>query len=144
MKKSILTLVVAMLSLTSFAQQGGGQRREFNPEEMANRRVEQIKQACKTTDEQNAKLQELFLKQSKEMQERMQAMRESGERPQFDREAMQKQREEQKAAVKAILTEEQFAAYEKLEQERGPRQGGGRGFGGGPRGQRLERPQNNQ
>jgi len=142
MKKSILTLVVAFVALTGFAQQGGRERREFNPEEMATRRVEQIKKVCNTTDEQNAKLQEYFVKQSKEMQERMQAARESGERPQFDREAMQKQREERNAAIKEILTEEQFAAYEKMEQERRPR--GGQGGFGGPRGQRPPRQFNQQ
>ena len=142
MKKTILTLVVALVALTGFAQQGGGPR-QFNPEEMATRRVEQIKKACNTTDEQNAKLQELFVKQGKEMQERMQAARESGERPQFDREAMQKQREERNAAIKEILTEEQFAAYEKIEREnRGPR--GGQGGFGGPRGQRPPRQINQQ
>ena len=48
MKKLILTMMVAMISLTSFAQfGGGGQRREFKPEDQATRRADQIKEAAK-------------------------------------------------------------------------------------------------
>ena len=48
MKKLFLTLMVAMISLTSFAQFGGGQgqRREFKPEDTATRRADQIKEAA--------------------------------------------------------------------------------------------------
>ena len=51
MKKLILTMMVAMISLTSFAQfGGGGQRREFKPEDQATRRADQIKEAAKISD----------------------------------------------------------------------------------------------
>ena len=54
MKKIILTMMVAMISLTSFAQFGGGQgqRREMKPEDQATRRADQIKEAAKISDVQ--------------------------------------------------------------------------------------------
>ena len=110
MKKIILSMMVALISLTSFAQQGGGQRREFKPEDMATRRADQVKEAM-----------------------------DKGERPQFDRDAMQKQQEATTAALKEILSAEQFEAYEKAQQERRQRFGqggqGGRGGRGGRPGQ---------
>ena len=133
MKKSILTLVVVMLSICSFAQQGPGQRREFNPEEMANRRVERIKQTCNISEEQETKLKELFLAQGKAMEEQRKSAQDASERPRFDREAMQKRMEEQNAAIKQILNEEQFAAYEKAQQEMRQRRPGGMRGGDRPR-----------
>ena len=150
MKKLFLTMMVAMISLTSFAQfGGGGQRREFKPEDIATRRADQVKEAAKTTDEQYKKVYDLFLKQAQEQQAKMKEAQEKGERQQFDREAMQKQQEATNAALKEILGEAQYAEYEKAQQER--RQcfgqgGGGRGQGGGRPGGRPggERPQQNQ
>ena len=131
MKKFILTMMVAMVSLTSFAQfGGGGQRREFKPEEMATRRADQVKESAKISDEQYKKVYDLFLKQAQERQAQMKEAQEKGERPQFNREEMQKQQEATNAALKEILTAEQFEAYKKAQQERrqrfqqgGPRQG---------------------
>ncbi|MBQ6751876.1 MAG: hypothetical protein IJR02_14085 [Bacteroidaceae bacterium] len=131
MKKIFLTMMVAMISLTSFAQFGGGQRREFNPEDMATRRADQVKEAAKTTDEQYKKVYDLFLKQAQESQARMKEAQEKGERPQFNREEMQKQREATEAALKEILSAEQYEAYEKAQQERRQRFGQGNGRGGG-------------
>ena len=52
MKKIILTLMAVMISIVSFAQQPGGQRREFKPEDTAKRRADQIKESAKINDEQ--------------------------------------------------------------------------------------------
>ena len=143
MKKFFLTMMVAAISLTSFAQQfGGGQRREFKPEDMATRRADQVKEAAQTTDEQYKKVYDLFLKQAQEQQARMKEAQEKGERPQFNREDMQKQQEATNAALKEILGAEKFEAYQKAQQERRQRMGQGGGFGGGrPRGQGGQRPQ---
>lgn len=135
MKKFFFSMMLAAISLTSFAQHGGGQRREFKPEEQATRRANQVKEAAKTTDKQYQKVYDLFLKQAQDAQAKMKEAQEKGERPQFDREGMQKQREATNAALKEILSEEQFEAYEKAQQER--RQRGGRG---GQRGNRAPRP----
>lgn len=133
MKKLVLMMMAVVFSLASFAQQGG-QRREFNPESMATRRADQVKEAAKLNDEQYKKVYDLFLKQAQETQAKMKEAQEKGERPQFNREDMQKQQEATEAALKEILTPEQFEAYQKAQQERRQRFGqGGPGGGRGPR-----------
>ena len=146
MKKIILTLMMAVVSLSSFAQFGGGQFQMPKPEEMATRRAdqmkEQVKDAGQLSDEQYKKVYDLFLKQAQEQQARMKEAQEKGERPQFNREDMQKQQEATNAALKEILGAEKFEAYQKAQQERRQRMGQGGGFGGGrPRGQGGQRPQ---
>ena len=126
-------MVAVAFSLTSFAQQAGGQRRDFNPESMATRRADQVKEAAKTTDEQYKKVYDLFLKQAQETQTRMKEAQEKGERPQFNREDMQKQQEATAAALKEILSAEQYEAYEKAQNERRQRFGQGGQGGRGPR-----------
>ena len=130
MKKLFISMVAVLISLSSFAQQPGGQRREFKPEDTATRQADRMKETVKLSDEQYKKVYDLFLKQAKESQARMQEAQKKGERPQFNREDMQKQRDAQNAAIKEILTAEQWEAYEKAQQERRGRQGQG-GFGGG-------------
>ena len=75
MKKIILTLMMAVVSLSSFAQFGGGQFQMPKPEEMATRRADQVKEQVKDagqlTDEQYKKVYDLYLKQSKDMQAKM-------------------------------------------------------------------------
>ena len=135
MKKIILTLMLAVVSLSSFAQFGGGQFQMPKPEEMATRRADQVKEQVKDagqlTDDQYKKVYDLFLKQAQESQARMKEGQEKGERPQFNREEMQKQREATEAALKEILSAEQYEAYEKAQQERRQRFGQGNGRGGG-------------
>ena len=129
MKKFFLTMMVAAISLTSFAQQfGGGQRREFKPEDMATRRADQVKEAAQTTDEQYKKVYDLFLKQSKDMQAKMS---EGGSGfGAFNMEDMQKQQEATNKALKEILSEEQYKAYQKAQEEMMKRFQQGGGFGG--------------
>ena len=140
MKKLLFLMMLATISLTSFAQeQGGRQRRNFTPEEMATRRADRVKEATGMNDEQYQKVYDLYFKQAQETQAKMKEAQEKGERPQFDRDAMQKQEEANNAALKEILTEEQFEAFSKMQQERRQRGGQRGGMGGGPR---RERPQN--
>ena len=124
MKKFFMMMMAVAFSLTSFAQQGG-QRRDFNPESTATRRADMVKEAAKTTDEQYKKVYDLFLKQAQETQAKMKEAQEKGERPQFNREDMQKQQEATTAALKEILTPEQLEAYEKAQSERRQRFGQG-------------------
>ena len=81
---------------------------------------------------------DLYFQQAVETDSIFKAMQNGGGQPQFDREAFQKRQEAQRAAIKAILTPEQFEKYEKAESERRNRRGGfgGGGFGGGQRPQR--------
>ena len=133
MKKIILTLMLAVVSLSSFAQFGGGQFQMPKPEEMATRRADQIKEQVKDagqlTDEQYKKVYDLYLKQSKDMQAKMNEG--GGGFGAFNMEDMQKQQEATNKALKEILSEEQFKAYQKAQEEMMKRfQQGGGGFGG--------------
>lgn len=131
MKKIILTLMLAVVSLSSFAQFGGGQFQMPKPEEMATRRADQVKEQVKDagqlTDEQYKKVYDLYLKQSKDMQAKMS---EGGGMGGFNMEEMQKQQEATNKALKEILTEEQFKAYQKAQEEMMKRFQQGGGFGG--------------
>jgi len=149
MKKILFVLAAVLFTLGAQAQgQGQRQRREFNPEEMATRQATQMKENLKVNDEQYKALYDLYLVQANEMKAQRDSMMarrqqgQQGQRPQLDREAYQKRRDEMQAKIKAILTEEQYAAYEKMQSER--RQRGFRGGQGGQGGQRPQRPQRTQ
>ena len=135
MKKMLKWLVAGALLVTgsfvSNAQPGGwggpgGQRPD--PAQMAQRRADQMKEAVKLTDEQYAKVLAMYKEESEAMQKQMQ----SGERPRMDREAMEKQREEQNKKLQAILTEEQYKTWTEAQQNMRRRGPGGPG-GGRPR-----------
>ena len=132
MKKIILTLMLAVVSLSSFAQFGGGQFQMPKPEEMATRRADQIKEQVKDagqlTDDQYKKVYDLYLKQSKDMQAKMNEG--GGGFGAFNMEDMQKQQEATNKALKEILSEEQFKAYQKAQEEMMKRFQQGGGFGG--------------
>ena len=120
--KNVLKLLVAgmMLVAGSFVS-------------MAQRRADQMKEAVKLTDEQYAKVVALYKEESEAMQKMMQS---TDRRQQMDREAMQKQREEQEAKLKAILTEEQYKTWTEAQQNMRRRGPGGPGGQGGGRPQR--------
>jgi len=139
MKKLFLMLLMAVVTLGASAQ-GQGPRRQFNPEDMAKRQASMIKESCSDlTDEQYTAIYNLYLESSKKQQAERDSLMKAGgqgERPRFDREAMQKRQDEMNAKLKTILSETQYKAYEeamKKLMER-MRQGGfGGGFGGGQR-----------
>ena len=132
MKKIILTLMLEVVSLSSFAQFGGGQFQMPKPEEMATRRADQVKEQVKDagqlTDDQYKKVYDLYLKQSKDMQAKMNEG--GGGFGAFNMEDMQKQQEATNKALKEILSEEQFKAYQKAQEEMMKRFQQGGGFGG--------------
>lgn len=141
MKKIILIAIAFTMALTSFAQ---GQRRQFTPESMAERSAGEIKRVSNVTDDQYSKLYDLFLASGKKMMTERDSIQAAGGdfRQSFSREKMQQRQDAQKAAIKNILTDEQYAAYEKYLEERrqnrnrqgfGNRQGGPRGGQGGAR-----------
>lgn len=133
MKKIILAISIMLATVGAQAQ---GQRREFNPEQNATRQADRIKETCKTNDEQYKKLYDLFLAEANRQKAQMDSLRAAGAqgggmRGNFDREAMQKRRDEQNAKIKAILTPEQYAAYEEAQKQMQERRRQGGGFGGG-------------
>ena len=68
---------------------------------------------------------------AKAMQAERDSLAKSGDssRPRLNPDSFRKRAEATDAKIKAILTEEQVAAYEKLQKERGNRQGGNGGRG---------------
>ncbi|MDO5442840.1 MAG: hypothetical protein Q4G10_04155 [Bacteroidia bacterium] len=122
MKKSIITILaaVAMLFGSAFTSRAQGPGFDFNPDEIVKMIVGQMKESLNLTDDQVTKVSEL---QKKQM-ENMQKMFEGGGMPDMD--AFQKQQDEQKAAMKKILTADQFKKWE--EQQAQMMQGGFGGF----------------
>ena len=104
-------------AFVSNAQPGGGF--QFDPNEIAKMRADDMKQTVKLTDDQYTKVVALF----KAEMENMQKMFEGGGMPDMD--AMQKQREEQNKKLKAILTEDQFKKWQKQQEEMRAQFGGG-------------------
>lgn len=104
----------------------------MTPEERAKSRTEQLKKELGLNETQEKQVYDLQLKMGKEME----AMRAQG---QIDREKMRaemkKRGKEESAAMKKILTDEQFGKWEK---QRAERRGNMRG-GERPGGQRPQR-----
>lgn len=117
MKKSIITILaaIALLFGSAFTSRAQGPGFDFNPDEIVKMIVDQMKESLKLTDEQVPKIMEI----QKTQMANMQKMFEGGG---FDMDAMQKQMDEQKAAMKKVLTADQFKKWE--EQQAQMMQGG--------------------
>ena len=163
MKKILLCIVATMFATMTFAQHHGApqrQQREFNPEEMAQRQTQRLHQALQLDSIQ---MQAVFLinyADALTMQDsmnarraRMEKMRAEGKKPERVQPSeeqmkammeMQKQREEvRNEQMKQILSPEQYAKYQKMQEEQRNRMR--QGFGGpqdrpGGRGDRGGRP----
>lgn len=123
MKKLGFLIVAIVLGTTiSMAQQGP---RNMNPEDMAKRQTDQIKEAVGLNNDQEKKVYDLNLEMSKKMQAMFQE-NQGGDR-QAMREKMMTLREDQNEKMKGILTADQWTKYEKYLEERRSRFGGGGG-----------------
>lgn len=131
MKKFILSLIAMVCTTFAFAQFPGGQMPEFKPEDIATHMTDRLKDSLQINEDQYKKLYDINLKQANEMKTMMDKMMQ-GERPEFNREAMQKRQDEQNAAIKAVLTEEQYKKYDEMQKNLRRRMASmGGGFGGG-------------
>ena len=141
---TILTAAAALIMGTASAQDFGSQqrpeRKQFTPEQIAERRVESLGKTLELTDEQKKEIYDIYLANAAEQQQEMEAMRK----------IMQQQREKQQARQKAldekmqkILDASQYKKWSKQQQAmqsrgRFPPQGGfqrppgGEGGFGGP------------
>ncbi|MCQ2182448.1 MAG: hypothetical protein MJY89_03470 [Bacteroidales bacterium] len=124
MKRTLIKLAVAgaMLlfgGMAANAQPGGMM---MDPSEIAKMQADNMKNDVNLSDEQYTKVLEIFKEQGKAMAK----MFEGGG---FDMQAMQKQREDQNKKLQEVLSKEQFAKYQKAEEERMAQFAGG-GFGG--------------
>lgn len=123
MKKLMLVccFVIGAVAM-SFAQGGGGMR--MKPEDQAKRLQTQLK----LTDEQTTKVTAIYAAQATKMDSLMKAA--NGDFSSM-RTTMGPMREATNAKIKALLTDEQKAAYDKMQAEMRGRMGGGGGQGGG-------------
>ena len=144
MKKVLFAVAALFISTMSFAQGfgggfGGGQGMNMNPEDMAKRQADRLKEQLTLTQVQYDSIYNMYLASSKEQATRREQMQNGGQQPQGDMQAMmeemQKQRQAQDAKIKSFLTDAQKKTYDELQEQRRQRQGqggfGGGGFGGG-------------
>lgn len=99
----------------------GRQRREFTPEEVATRQAMDLKEKIEgISDQQYEQIYAIYLwraQESKNERDSLMANRKEGERPQMNREKMQQRENVVVDALKLILDEKQYAAYEKLQND---------------------------
>ncbi|WP_297093776.1 hypothetical protein [uncultured Draconibacterium sp.] len=130
MKRLAFLLVVVLVGTTMAMAQNRGGQRQFDPEEMAKRQTEQFKTDLELNDTQAEKMEKVLLASYKEMGTMRQEMSGEEDRTKM-REKMTAMREDQQKEIKKILTEEQFAKYEKLMEERRANRRRGAAGGGG-------------
>ena len=141
MKKLVFTMIAMVtMSLSAMAQDTAQVRRQFNPEQMAKMRTDATVQKYGLNEEQAKKLLDLNTRFADKIRpmgpmggqrrggQRMNPdslraqgpqgqRRGPGQRGGFNREEMQKNMEAYNNELKAILTPEQYEAYQKDEQQ---------------------------
>ena len=114
-------------------RRGGGGMRGFNPTSIIDNSWTDLTFSLKVNDETLIKARPVYQKHRDSLQETLKEARESGDRAGL-REAFGKVGSEFKTDLKSVLTEEQIAKLETLQQKRMQQtmnRGGGRGGGGG-------------
>jgi periplasmic protein CpxP/Spy len=122
MKKiGVLLMSLMLIAVVSIAQPG---QRNLDPEEMAKRQTEQIKEAVGLDKKQEKQVYELNLETGKKMR----TLRDENQGGGFEgmREKMQEIRAEQDKKMKDILTDSQWKKYQKYQEERRSQRGQGR------------------
>ena len=130
MKRLAFLLVVVLVGTTMAMAQNTGGQRQFDPEERAKTQAEQFKTDLELNATQAEKMEQVLLASYKEMATLREEMSGEEDRTKM-REKMTEMRAEQQKEIKKILTDEQFAKYEKLMEERRANRRGGAGTGGG-------------
>ncbi|WP_165499062.1 DUF4890 domain-containing protein [Gramella sp. KN1008] len=124
--KNLITLILLLFSVVTFAQERGERRSEMSDEEMAILGAKRLAMQLDLNEEQEAQLKELYTKRIGEQRELMQERREEREEIRKElqkerakiREEHQEMSEEYKAELKKILTEEQYTKWEQLQEKR--------------------------
>jgi len=114
--KKIMLICCLLLGITAVSRAQGGQRR--SPEE----RAKQLQTQLKLTDDQTAKITAIYTAQTA----RIDSVRNAG----GDRSAFMPIMQATNDKIKAVLTADQAAAYQKwMDEQRARRQNGGGGGG---------------
>ena len=121
MKKIILILSLALISIATFAQEAE-RKSQTSGEEMATLGAKRLAMQLDLTAEQKSKLKELYLKRIEDRKERREERLEEREEIRKKRNEMRRERiemsEEYKEEIKEILTEDQFTKWEQLQEKR--------------------------
>lgn len=124
-------LLLALLAgTTAFAQQGRGQ--QLSPQERTQRQLERYQKQLDLTADQTSKIKEIVTASMEEMQ-KLRGQAGSDRQAMFQ--SMQALNQKRNEQIKAVLTEEQKAKFEKMQAEMQDRRGGD----GPGRGQRNNR-----
>lgn len=128
--KTILRLAFIMLltlSITStYAQPPHGQRQQKSPEERAQLTTDWMKSELNLNKKETKKVHEINLKYARQMQKKMEEVRQTGDRSQM-RSEMQKINNEKNKELEPVLGEEKYQLYlKKIEERYKNRKQGGR------------------
>lgn len=121
MKKVLISLAITIFSATAISAQG---RPQMNPEEIAKRETDRIKEYVKLNEDQYKRVLEVNTQSMKNIVKSMQERRE-------DRSQVVKYSQQRDSTIKSILTPDQVALYDKYLKERRDMRNGSRP--GGPR-----------
>lgn len=123
MKKVMMVMILAFVSITVFAQ-----RNDATPEERAERQTKQLTENLKLSDDQQKQVYILNV-------DRMKAMEEMRKSQTMDREKTKASQEKYQTELGKLLSDEQKEKLKTMmEERRGSGQGRGQGRGGnGPR-----------
>ena len=118
MKRFFFAIMAAVMMFVA-APKASAQDFNFDPAQMAQMRVDQMKQSLKIDKDQAAKLLDLFKKQSEEMMK----MFDGGGMP--DMSKMEENMKKQDEQIKKILTPEQYKKYAEEQKKMREQFGGG-------------------
>lgn len=126
MKRIGFFLLFVMIFATVTVAQNRGMG-NFDPKERAKSQTDELTKVLDLNKDQQQKVLDLQLKSAEEMTAMRQEMMNGGGDRDAMREKMTKSREELNAAMKKILTDDQYKKYEKYLEERRNMRGGGPG-----------------
>lgn len=124
--KNVILILVALISLNGFAQKRGGEK--LNPEQMATLQTKKMTSALDLNESQQTKVYQLNLENATNRQakrDEAKALRANSERKKPTSEeqyamqtAMLDHQIAQKEKMEAILNKDQFAKWEKMQEQR--------------------------
>ena len=113
----ILTALAFFLAISLTANAQRGERKNHNPEKRAEKQTEEMVVELQLNDTQASKIKAINLDYAKKMHEVMEENKEAREAKKKIRDEINSQKTEE---LKAVLTAEQFKAYEALNKKRRP------------------------
>jgi len=117
MKKWMITGgLIMMISLSTFAQKGTGERR--TPEQRATRITEKMAQELTLNEAQKKQILEINLEYAKKRESEMAARKADAEARKAEIEAQKAEMKEQDSKLQQVLTEEQRSKWVKLKDDK--------------------------